>query len=279
MRHWVGSDGAAGQQSLRHHNLAVVALSVFTAPAPLSRAEVAATIGVAKGTVSTLVDRLVEARLVRELAAATAPQRAGRPAVTLAPGSRSIVGMGLEVNVGYVDPLPLLRLPDVPVEVANEARLAGLAQLPVRVAPEDSESGPSGLPLDAPVERLVAAFRDGDDRARRGVRNGGQSLGQALATFVNLLDVDTVVPGGIFTDLLPLIEADVRTMLERHVLASRWALVVAPGRGARPRCADRRRPRGAAGHTDVTPESRALLHEVVASPSEWVSSPAATASP
>lgn len=405
---WVGSEGAAGQQSLRQHNLALVADAVFTAASPPSRAEVASRTGLAKGTVSTLVDQLVEARLVRELASVS-PQRAGRPAVPLAPGSRSVVGMGLEVNVGYVglrvldlggdvvaerietgafrgsdpatvlralgrraravrddvrrqgmvlagarlalpglvdrnrdrlqvapnlgwsdvDPLPLLGLRDVHVEVANEAKLAGLAQLPARAGTEVeaalgrtflylsadvgigsaividgrlylgehgwngeighvvvNPNGPrcgcgnrgcleqyagkeallraAGLPVDAEVVELVEAVRRGDPAARRAVRAGGLSLGQALANFVNLLDIDTVVLGGIFTDLLPLVDTQVRTMLERHVLASRWAKVEA-------------RPAVVRDHAALTGGAREVLREVVASPGAWLTGGGAAA--
>lgn len=157
---------------------------------------------------STLVDRLVVGGLLAELAPVSA-QRVGRPAVPLVPAARSVVGIGLEVNVDYLgasvmdltgdvvdervepgsfhdsdpasilprvgalarglaeaaaadgmrvagarlalpglvdartgllqvapnlgwstlDPVPLLGLGDLPVEVANEAKLAGLAEL------------------------------------------------------------------------------------------------------------------------------------------------------
>ncbi|WP_036960686.1 MarR family transcriptional regulator, partial [Promicromonospora kroppenstedtii] len=68
---------AARQHSLREHNLEIVARAVFEGPEPLSRAGVAAATGLARATVSTLVDQLVAARLVRELPAVTGG-RAGR---------------------------------------------------------------------------------------------------------------------------------------------------------------------------------------------------------
>src|SRR5690606_33119336 len=54
-----------------------------------------------KGTVSALVDVLLEARLVRELAPASS-NRAGRPAVPLAPARATYAGLGLEVSSGYL---------------------------------------------------------------------------------------------------------------------------------------------------------------------------------
>ncbi|WP_255371786.1 ROK family transcriptional regulator [Cellulosimicrobium sp. CUA-896] len=92
---------AARQASLREHNLALVARAVLESPAPCSRADIAAASGLTRATVSTLVDRLVAARIVAELPP-LAPQRAGRPAVPLAPAPRTVVGLGLEVNVDHL---------------------------------------------------------------------------------------------------------------------------------------------------------------------------------
>ncbi|EYR62251.1 ROK family transcriptional regulator [Actinotalea ferrariae CF5-4] len=92
--------GPARQESLRHRNLGLVLRHVVDAPRPVSRADVAAATGLTRATVSALVDRLVEARLLAELAPVAA-QRAGRPAVPLVP-SGGVVGVGLEVNVDYL---------------------------------------------------------------------------------------------------------------------------------------------------------------------------------
>jgi predicted NBD/HSP70 family sugar kinase len=94
---------SAGQESLREHNLAVVFHEIMVAPKsePPSRAELAGRTGLAKATVSALVARLIELRLVAE----DAPQRArhvGRPAVPLRPAAQTWVGLGLEVNVDYM---------------------------------------------------------------------------------------------------------------------------------------------------------------------------------
>lgn len=91
----------ARQGSLREHNLAMVARTIVDAATPVSRADVATLTGMTRGTVSALVDQLVAAGIVSELPPTTS-RRAGRPAVPLAPGSRSIVGLGLEVNVDYL---------------------------------------------------------------------------------------------------------------------------------------------------------------------------------
>ncbi len=91
----------ARQDSLRHHNLALTLRQVLDAPSPVSRADIAAATGLTRATVSALVDRLLEARLVAELEP-VASQRAGRPAVPLAPARGTVAAVGMEVNVDYL---------------------------------------------------------------------------------------------------------------------------------------------------------------------------------
>ncbi|WP_157596610.1 MarR family transcriptional regulator, partial [Saccharomonospora saliphila] len=66
--------GPAGQHTVRRHNCALVLAAVAESPG-LSRAGVAARTGLTKATVSSLVDRLVAASLVRE----EGPARRGGP--------------------------------------------------------------------------------------------------------------------------------------------------------------------------------------------------------
>ncbi|MFQ6170297.1 ROK family protein [Oryzobacter sp. R7] len=99
-----GGAGAARQSTLREHNLAVVLERVIGAHAvgtPLSRSGIAGEVGLARATVSDLVDRLIGARLVTELDPLTSPG-AGRPAVPLAPTARSVVGLGLSVGTDHL---------------------------------------------------------------------------------------------------------------------------------------------------------------------------------
>jgi predicted NBD/HSP70 family sugar kinase len=91
----------ARQPLLRERNLATVARAVVDAAEPLSRAGVAAMTGMTRATVSTLVDHLLAAGIVAELPRAT-PVGRGRPAVPLVPAARTVVGVGLEVNVDYL---------------------------------------------------------------------------------------------------------------------------------------------------------------------------------
>jgi len=72
----------AGQHTLRRHNSALVLRTVLDTPG-ISRAAIAAHTGLAKATVSSLVDRLIAADLVAETGLVVRAGRAGA-----APGSR-----------------------------------------------------------------------------------------------------------------------------------------------------------------------------------------------
>jgi predicted NBD/HSP70 family sugar kinase len=89
----------AGQHTVRRHNLALV-LGEVAGPEPLSRAGVAARTGLTRGTVSSLVEELIAAGLVTELAAARGGT--GRPASPLRLDPRGPAGLGLEVGVDAV---------------------------------------------------------------------------------------------------------------------------------------------------------------------------------
>lgn len=398
---WTGP-GAARQHTLRERNLELVARAVFEVSEPLSRAGVAAATGLARATVSTLVDQLVAAGLVRELPAVTGG-RAGRPAVPLVPAPRSVVGLGLEVNVDYLgarvldltgdvvaeqvipgafhdsdptevlrrlgalarevsdgvaasgmtvagarlalpglvdprtgllevapnlgwstlDPVPLLGLGDLEVRIANEAKLAALAELAggSDVAAPDSfifvsgdvgigaaivvhralflgergwngeighvvvdPAGPrcscgafgcleqyagkeammraAGLPPDSPLDALLARLtRDGAGPAASGsamaTLPAGRALGSALADFVNLLDVSTIVLGGAYTELLPWLRADVEEVLADRVLAAPFVDLDVRAAQAGPQAA-------------LTGGAREVLQAVLADPAAWV---------
>jgi len=94
----------AGQQpadfsDVRATNLSVV-LRFVRANAPCSRADIAASTGLNKATVSSLVAELVDRRLVRE----TGPteHRIGRPATLLVPDGAAYAAIGLEVDTDHL---------------------------------------------------------------------------------------------------------------------------------------------------------------------------------
>jgi len=95
------STGAARQHSLREQNLALVAHAVMASPGPISRAEVALRTGLTRATVSTLVDRFIAAGILAELPPLTTGG-AGRPAVPLVPATRTVAGLGLQINPDYL---------------------------------------------------------------------------------------------------------------------------------------------------------------------------------
>lgn len=112
--------GAARQQSLRTHNLALVLRAVVEAPGPLTRARIAATLGLTRSTASDLVDRLIAARLVDELEPELVG-RAGRPGMLLAPHRGGVAGLGLEIQVDHL----AVRVTTLDGSSLGEARLAG----------------------------------------------------------------------------------------------------------------------------------------------------------
>jgi predicted NBD/HSP70 family sugar kinase len=91
----------ARQDGLRAQNLALVLRRIADAPAPVSRAEVAAATGLTKATVSALVDTLITGRLVGELEPRLT-RHTGRPATGLVLDGAEAAGLGLEINVDYL---------------------------------------------------------------------------------------------------------------------------------------------------------------------------------
>ncbi|NMR19279.1 ROK family transcriptional regulator [Cellulomonas fimi] len=166
----------ARQGSLREHNLQVVLARVVDADPPPSRADIAAATGLTRSAVSALVDRLITAGLVAELAPVP-PQRAGRPAVPLVPARRAFAALGAEVNVDYVGVLALDLAGDVlarrqvwgdfrgsdPVTVL--ARLAAVVEeLLAELVAEPAPGGPPriagmGLALPGLVDRVTGPLR------------------------------------------------------------------------------------------------------------------------
>lgn len=91
----------ARQATLREHNVSLVLEEILAAPAPISRAEVAGRLGLARPTVSDLVDRLLAARMLTEMPPVLTRQ-AGRPAVPLIGSSAGFVAYGLEIAVHHL---------------------------------------------------------------------------------------------------------------------------------------------------------------------------------
>lgn len=90
----------ADQSTVRRRNSRLVLGTIAAAP-DTSRADVAARTGLAKATVSALVDCLVEADLVNETGLQARTGR-GRPGTALSPSPTGPHGLGVEIAVDYV---------------------------------------------------------------------------------------------------------------------------------------------------------------------------------
>ncbi|WP_159623271.1 ROK family transcriptional regulator [Ruania rhizosphaerae] len=382
---------AARQESLREHNLALVARTVLLAPEPPSRADVAARTGLNRATVSRLVAELVAGGLLSEDDPVAAG--AGRPATPLRPAAGTVAGLGLEINIDFVgarlvdlagrvvaermtpghfrDSAPdeilglaahlgrqtLESAPDVPtagtglalpglvrenrlltapnldwhdldpadvliraapelgpVTLGNEARLAALAELATdpaasflyvsgevgigaaivrdgeivtgvhgfgaelghlmvdpgghrcrcgatgcleTVAGTDALLEAAGLP-GASMAELAERLVTGEAQARAAVERAATALGQALAAFVNLVDVPTIVLGNTLAQLTEALRPGIEAELGTRVLAARWA-------------PPQLRTAAPLAHPALTGAARAALAPVVDDPSAWLS--------
>lgn len=94
-------DDPVRQRSLRDHNLALVLRQVTSAPQPPSRAEIAASTGLTRATVSTIVDELIAGGLVAEVRPVSR-SGVGRPGTGIVPAGTGPAGLGMEVNVDYL---------------------------------------------------------------------------------------------------------------------------------------------------------------------------------
>lgn len=102
-------------------------------------------------------------------------------------------------------------------------------------AGKDALFAAAGLDLALPVAALRERVESGDERARAAVDAGAAALGTALANAINLVDVDTVVLGGIYRPLAPLLTPGISAQLRRRVLSAPWSrLAVEPARSPEP---------------------------------------------
>jgi predicted NBD/HSP70 family sugar kinase len=69
-----------------------------------------------------------------------------------------------------------------------------------------------GVP-DGPIADLVARAQAGNEQTLSALRRGGTALGTALSSLVNVLDIPTIVLGGLYAEVAPWISADVESEL------------------------------------------------------------------
>ncbi|WP_395727615.1 ROK family protein [Nakamurella sp.] len=392
---------AIRQANLREHNLGLVLRIIVDATTPHSRADIAATTGLTRATVSSLVDALIEAALVTELPPVMS-QRAGRPAVPLVPAAGTIAAVGMEVNVDYLgvrmidisgavldqevrdgdfrgsDPARVvpelvglyrkvtgsadralriagagLALPGLvdrtagPVRLApnlgwrdvdvaamfrtelagsgdappmlldNEATLAARAECDAlrghglhtflylsgevgvggalvldgsifggrhgwsgeightvidpdgplcrcgstgcleQYAGKDALMRAAGLDLSLPIDHLQRAAAAGDPAAVASFDTAARALGTAIANAVNLIDVETVVLGGLYATLAPELVPGIERVLDQRVLAAPWSEMRVRSAVVREAAA-------------MTGAASAVLAQVIDHPSEWM---------
>ncbi|MBU4214214.1 MAG: ROK family transcriptional regulator, partial [Actinobacteria bacterium] len=115
----------------------------------------------------------------------------------------------------------------------------------------------AGLAPGRPVGDLVAALAAGDARATATVGEAARVLGYALASAVNVVDVDEVVLGGSFGALFDHLHGEVEARLAESVLFAPWT----PVRVSRARGGDL---------PAMTGGALAVLAQVIAHPEVWV---------
>ena len=146
----------ADQSTVRRANLGVV-LRHVASTGTRSRAQIATETGLTRGTVSSLVNELIDLELLRETGEATSPRGVGRPGVALELAD-VVVGIGLEVNVDYV--------------AVSVEDLTGAVRYAKRSFRENRGSAPAPV-----LDRLGRAARAAlDDAAREGLRPVGISV-------------------------------------------------------------------------------------------------------
>jgi predicted NBD/HSP70 family sugar kinase len=169
----------ARQPALREHNLALVLGHVADA-GPASRARIAAATGLTKASVSSLVETLLEARLLAELGPETSPPGlagVGRPGSVLALDPRGPLGIGVEVNVDYVSTCT------VDLTGTVRAREAVVGDL-------------RGVPVPVVLDRVAAVVRRALADAER---SRGRSGGHAAAGSPAVAGLTVAVPGLVET--------------------------------------------------------------------------------
>ena len=73
-----------------------------------------------------------------------------------------------------------------------------------------------------PIQELLTLARAADPRAIESIRSAGDALGIGLSVMVNVVDVDTVVLGGLYALLAPWMLAAIEEQLRSRVLSAKW---------------------------------------------------------
>jgi predicted NBD/HSP70 family sugar kinase len=113
------------------------------------------------------------------------------------------------------------------------------------------------LPADTATARLAELAGAGDPAALRALHEAGSALGVAVASVVNLLDLDTVVLGGGYARLAPWLRPPVLAEISRRVLTAAWSPVTV-------------RPAALGAEAAATGAAGSVVRRIVARPAGWL---------
>ena len=111
------------------------------------------------------------------------------------------------------------------VDPAGPACTCGAVGCLEQFAGRDAIYRAAGLPLDSDFSTLLDLVERKDEAALRAVKSAAGRLGQALAGYVNLVDVSLVVLGGMFAPLAEQLIPIISEQLELQVLWAPWQQV------------------------------------------------------
>lgn len=124
-------------------------------------------------------------------------------------------------------------------------------------AGKDALMRAAGLDLSLPIDRLQRAAADGDPAAVDSFDTAARALGTAIANAVNLIDVETVVLGGLYATLAGELVPGIERVLDQRVLAAPWSEMRVRSAVVRKAAA-------------MTGAASAVLAQVIDRPSEWM---------
>jgi predicted NBD/HSP70 family sugar kinase len=124
-------------------------------------------------------------------------------------------------------------------------------------AGKDALMRTAGLDLSLPIDHLQRAAAAGDPAAVASFDAAARALGTAIANAVNLIDVETVVLGGLYATLAAELVPGIERVLEQRVLAAPWSQMRVRSAVVREAAA-------------MTGAASAVLTQVIDRPSEWM---------
>jgi predicted NBD/HSP70 family sugar kinase len=116
------------------------------------------------------------------------------------------------------------------------------------------------LPADAAIARLVELAERADPAALSALDAAGTAIGVAVAGVINLLDVDTVLLGGVYAPLARWLAPPVRAEIRRRVLTAAWSPVAV-------------QPARLGADAAVLGAAGSVVRGVLAHPARWLTGP------